>query len=116
MRTSESQPDLFATTPAKEPLFYSIYEDGLPEHRRAEAYKMLEMAQEAQHFPWKNLTVATCEEMRFNALARLFPPAEGLELLEAFAAEIRRLYNLIDEPWMPLYESVLKTQCECNIG
>jgi len=52
--------------------------------------------------------VATTEEMKFNGMARLFPKEEGLAYLEAFAIEIVRLYALIEEPWVPLYYSVLK--------
>jgi len=110
MRASEShrQPDLFASTEEKPPLFGSYtYEDYMLEIRRPEIQKMLAKVQEATEFPWKNLTVATCEEMKFNSMARLFPPAEGRALLEAYAVEIIRLYALIDEPWTPLYYSVL---------
>ncbi len=110
MRACEShqQPALFAPAEQKEPLFLDILSDEILALRRVQANNMLKMVQEATVFPWKNLTVASCEEMRFNAMARLFPPAEGTALLEAFATEITRLYDLIDEPWMPLYYSVLQ--------
>ncbi len=76
---------------------------------------MLKLVQEATTFPWPNLTKAMTEEMRFNGMARLFPPAEGLALLEAYAAELPRLYETIDEGWLPLYFAVLKQNCIFNM-
>jgi hypothetical protein len=111
MRSSEShnQPDLFAGTEEKPPLFGGYaYEDYMLEIRRPQIQELLKKVQDAKQFPWKNLTVATTEEMKFNGMARLFPKAEGIAYMEAFAAEIIRLYALIDEPWTPLYYSVLK--------
>jgi hypothetical protein len=69
---------------------------------------VLKLVQDATAFPWKNLTVATFEEMRFNGMARLFPPEEGRALLEAYAVEVERLYALIEEPWTPLFYAVLQ--------
>jgi hypothetical protein len=110
MRASEShrQADLFAASAEKPPLFAYTLPDEILAFRRPEAQQMLEMVQKAETFPWKNLTVATCEEMRFNGMVRLFPPAEARPMLEAFAQEIIRLYALIEEPWIPLYHAVLQ--------
>jgi hypothetical protein len=110
MRASEShnQPDLFAGTEEKPPLFGPYtYEDYMLEIRRPQIQQMLKVVQDATEFPWKNLTIATCEELKFNGMARLFPPEEGRALLEAYAVEIVRLYALIRESWTPLYYSVL---------
>jgi hypothetical protein len=107
---SHSQPDLFSAEEEKEPLFGYTLPDYILAFRRPEALAMLKLAQEATEFPWKDLTVATCEEMKFNGMVRLFPPEEGRALLEAYASEIIRLYALIEEPWVPLYYSVLRKQ------
>jgi hypothetical protein len=119
MRASEShrQPDLFASAEVdepdrKEPLFGYMSPDYVLEYRRPEAEKMLKLVREAAVFPWPNLTKAMTEEMRFNSMVRLFPPAEGRALLEAYAVEVARVYELIDEPWEPLYYAVLLKRYE----
>jgi hypothetical protein len=110
MRASESQrqTDLFATHAAKPKLFDYVQPDYMLEIRRPQAQAMLKLVQEATIFPWPNLTIAMSEEMKFNGMVRLFPPAEGRALLEAYAKEIARVYALIDEPWEPLYYAVLQ--------
>lgn len=112
MKTTDSpaQLSLFAEPDDRPLLFNHVAPDFMLEIRRPALLAALKRVQEATEFPWKNLTVAMTEEMRFNAEARLFPRAEGEKLLVAFAEAVRRVYALIDEPWEPLYyEALLKT-------
>jgi len=49
---SHNQPDLFAGTEEKPPLFGYTYEDYMLEIRRPEIQKLLKKVQDATEFPW----------------------------------------------------------------
>jgi hypothetical protein len=46
--------------------------------------------------PWRDLTTATLEELRFNSIAGWLPENEASALRDAFQCEINRLYLITE--------------------
>jgi hypothetical protein len=74
---------------------------------RAQLEKELAEIQAAQSFPWRNLTVALGAEQGFVSLAgHYLPMPEAHKLCAAYSEEIDRVYEMIDEGWVPLYRQL----------
>jgi len=62
------------------------------ERMRKELTETLALARGAAQLPWKDPTVATLAELRFNSIAGWLPEAEADMLREAFSREMARLW------------------------
>ncbi|MGH7056135.1 MAG: hypothetical protein ACREFA_20235 [Stellaceae bacterium] len=64
-------------------------------HRiREELLATLARVREANALPWRDLTVATLAELRFNSIAGWLPDEEAAALRADFQREMRRLYDI----------------------
>jgi hypothetical protein len=98
---SSRQPDLFGSpkspcdggyaAPLQEPPPADFIE-----RIRRELTDTLAMVREAVAMPWKDLTVATLAELRFNSITNWLPLAEANALRECFAREMARLWAIVE--------------------
>jgi hypothetical protein len=66
----------------------------LLERVRLDLELLLEEYRRAERLPGGDITRATVAELRFHGLAALLPEAEARPLVEAFDAELDRLYAI----------------------
>jgi hypothetical protein len=65
---------------------------------RGELEVMLRTVRQAETLPWPDLTRATLAELRFHSIAGWLPEEEARDLRVAFEVEMKRLYDLEDDP------------------
>jgi hypothetical protein len=98
---SSRQPDLFASAiePGRAGRYYM---DEPPPadfiaRIRGELEVTLARARGAATMPWRDLTVATLAELRFDSIAGWLPPDEADALRAAFKIEMARLWMIASE-------------------
>ena len=96
---SPRQPDLFeAAHPASEHGYAAYLQEPPPadfvERIRYELVGTLAMTRQAARLPWKDLTVATLAELRFNSITNWLPAGEAEVLRESFNREMARLWDV----------------------
>jgi hypothetical protein len=98
---SYRQPDLFEPTSSpRDGGYAALLQEPPPadfiERIRRELIDTLAMVRDSAVFPWRDLTVATLAELRFDSITSWLPEAEATALRECFAREMARLWAIAE--------------------